>query len=155
MRFPVSRRRLLFLPATLAALALSATPALAGEDPNPTPAPPPAPAPAPPAPVVPAPAAPVGTATLHINHGCVSGGRAKDYVTGTNIASVTYYVDGKRIKRVTTPTSSGRYVFSMACSRLAYGAHRARAAVAFTSRASQSMRFQITRSGQASARFTG
>jgi|1185.fasta_scaffold209612_1 hypothetical protein len=144
------QRRLLLLPATLAALALSATPALAGEDPDPTPVPP--------APVAPAPAAPIGTATLHVSHGCVSGRRARAYVTGTNIASVTYSVSGKRMKRVTRATSNGRYAFSMACSRLSVGAHTARAAVAFTagtSPSNKSMRFQITRVGRTSARFTG
>jgi hypothetical protein len=147
MRFPVFRRSLLLLPATLAALALSVAPALAGEDPNA-----PAPTPTPPAP---APAAPANSATLHVNQGCVSGRRVKATVTGTNITSVAFFVDGKRVKRVTTPTSSGRYVWSMSCSRLTYGAHTARAAAAFSAGTSKSMRFQITRSGQASARFTG
>jgi hypothetical protein len=88
----------------------------------------------------------------------VSGGRAKAFVSGDEIASVTYTVDGKRVKRVTNPTSSGRFVFSMACSRLSFGAHTARARVAFTagtSPARTSMRFQITRSARTSARFTG
>jgi hypothetical protein len=148
----VSPRRLLLLPATLAALAVPVAPALAGEDPEPTPTP------TPPGPVAPVPTPPAGSATLHVNHGCVSNRRAKAYVTGTNIASVAYSVGGRRVKRVTTPTSGGRYVFSMACSRLSYGAHTARATVAFTAGttpASTSLRFQITRSGQVSARFTG
>jgi hypothetical protein len=136
MRCPVFRRSLLLLPATVAALALPVAPALAGESPD---------------------GSSSGSATLHVKQGCVSAQRAKATVTGTNIASVTYYVDGKRVKRVTTP-SGGRYVFSMSCSRLTYGAHRARAVVTFTagtSPASKSMRFQITRVRQASARFTG
>jgi hypothetical protein len=149
----VFRRFLLVLPAAIAALALSTAPALAGEDdPNPTPGPAPAP------PAAPAPAVPTGTATLHVTHGCVSGGRERANVTGANIASVTYYVDGKRVKRLTRPTASGRYAFSMACSRVTYGAHRARAAVAYTagtSPVSQALRFQITRTRQTSARFTG
>jgi hypothetical protein len=147
----VSRRSLLLPPALIAALALSAAPALAGEDPEPTPPPPPAPS-------APVPAAPTGTATLHVTHGCVTGGRVRANVTGADIASVTYFVDGKRAARVTSPSSSGRYAFSMACSRLGFGAHRARASVVFTagtSPARMTRRFQITRKGQSSARFTG
>jgi hypothetical protein len=150
----VFRRSLLLPPALIAALALSAAPALAGEDPEPTPPPPPAPS----APSAPVPAAPTGTATLHVTHGCVTGGRVRANVTGAEIASVTYFVDGKRVARVTSPSSSGRFAFSMACSRLGFGAHRARAAVVFTagtSPARMSRRFQITRKGQTSARFTG
>lgn len=147
----MSRRSLLLPPAVIAALALSAAPALAGEDPEPTPAP----APAPPVPAPAAPAPTTGTATLHVTHGCVSGGRARANVTGTAIASVSYYVDGKRVARVTSPSSSGRFAFSMACSRLSYGAHRARVSVAYVVGTSTTRRFQITRKGRSSARFTG
>jgi hypothetical protein len=140
---------MLLLPAVLAALALPVAPALAGEDPG-TPAPPPAPTPAP----VPT----AGSATLHVSQGCVSHKRAKAVVTGANIDTVSFYVDGKRMKTVTSPTSTGRYGFTMSCSRLSVGAHRARAAVTFqtgTSLARQTLRFQLTRSRQVSARFTG
>jgi hypothetical protein len=125
-------------------LTVSVAPALAGEDPgsgggSPTPTPAPAP-----------------SATLHASQGCVSGGhRTKATVTGSNIASVKFYVAGKLIKTVTTPASNGRYVFSMSCTRLSFGAHTARAVVSFTGGTSRTLRFQITRSGRSSARFTG
>jgi hypothetical protein len=153
MRFPVLRRPLLLLPALLAALALPVAPALAGEDDG-TPPPAPVPAPAP----SPAPVPVVGAAKLHVSLGCVSHTRAKAVVTGTNIDTVAFYVDGKRQKTVSSPTSSGRYVFTMSCSRLSVGAHTARAVATFqagTSPEQQTLRFQITRARQASARFTG
>jgi hypothetical protein len=141
------------LPAVLAALALPVAPALAGEDDG-TPAPAPAPAPSP----APAPVPVAGSAKLRVPLGCVSHTRAKAVVTGSNIDTVTFFVDGKRVKTVSSPTSSGRFVFTMSCSRLSVGAHTARAVVAYqsgTSPTQQTLRFQLTRALQASARFTG
>jgi hypothetical protein len=140
----VSRRSLVLLPAALAALALPVAPAFAGEDPS-------APTPAPPAAAAP----PSNSAALHASQGCVTGRRVKATVTGTNLASVTFSVDGKRMKRVTRPASNGSYSFSMSCARLSVGAHRARASVAFQGGGSQTLRFQITRTAQTAARFTG
>jgi hypothetical protein len=79
----------------------------------------------------------------------------KATVSGSNISSVTFSVDGKVIRRVTRPAGSGNYVFSMSCSRLSVGAHRASASVSFAGGASQTLRFQITRGRQAAAHFTG
>lgn len=58
----------------LAAIALPVAPALAGEDDG------------------------DDTATLHTSRGCVSGDRAKAAVTGDNIDSVAFYLDGKRAR---------------------------------------------------------
>jgi hypothetical protein len=130
----VSRRPLLLLPAVLAAIALPSAPALAGEDDD------------------------SDSAALHASQGCVSGNRAKATVTGDNIDTVAFYVDGKLVKTVTQPASTGRFVFSMRCARLSVGAHRARAVLTFeegSSPASQTLRFQITRSRQGSPQFTG
>ena len=138
------RRSLLVPLAALAAIALPVAPALAGEDGE---APPP-----------PSPPAATNSATLHATQGCVTGRRVKATVSGDDIDSVAFFVDGKLMKRVTTPASTGRFVFSMGCARLSVGAHRARASVTFqagTSPASQTLRFQITRGRQAAARFTG
>jgi hypothetical protein len=135
MRFLVFKRPLLLLPAVLAAIALPASPALAGEGDDDD-----------------------GTAKLRASQGCVSGDRAKATVTGDNIDEVAFYVDGELVKRVTRPDDSDRYVVSMRCARLSVGAHRARAVVTFeegSSPALRTLRFQITRSRQASPRFTG
>jgi hypothetical protein len=79
-------------------------------------------------------------------------------VTGSNIDTVAFYVDGKRVKTVTRPAATGGYRFSMSCTRLSVGAHRARAAVTFqvgTSPTRKTLRFQITRARQTSPQFTG
>jgi hypothetical protein len=144
----VTRRLLTLVPATLAALAMSAAPALAGEDGDDSP-------PASPAPVAPAPAKP-NSATLHSSsQGCVTGHRAKAWVSGTNIDNVAFLVDGKRVETDRKADGAGHFSFSMACTRLTVGAHRARAVVAFTAGANRTLRFQITRTRQTSARFTG
>jgi hypothetical protein len=80
-------------------------------------------------------------------------------VTGSPIESVTFFVDGKRVKTVTRPDSASHFSFSMSCAHLSAGAHRGRAVVAFASGASpasKTLRFQITRrAAQQSPRFTG
>jgi hypothetical protein len=127
----VSRRSLFLLPAVLAAVSLPVSPALAGEDDD---------------------------ASLDVPRNCVSDNRVKATVSGDDIDTVAFYVDGERVDRVTRPTVRGTFVFSMRCSRLSVGAHRARAVVNFESASSpeqQTLRFQITRAAQRSPRFTG
>jgi hypothetical protein len=133
-------RPLLLLPAVLAAIALPATPAFAGEEPDN------------------GGGGGTGSAALHESQGCVSGKSTKAWVTGNSIDRVAFYVDGKLIKTVTAPNSNGRYSLSMKCARLSFGAHRASAVVSFTqgtSPARRTLRFQITRSRQVSPRYTG
>jgi hypothetical protein len=132
----------------LAALAISAAPALAGEDDgDDSPSTPPAAAPAPAKP---------NSATLHASsQGCVTGHRATASVHGTNIENVEFFVDGKRVKTDSSANGAGNFDFAMACTKLTVGAHRARAVVAFSAGANRTLRFQITRTQQASARFTG
>jgi hypothetical protein len=99
-----------------------------------------------------------GSATLSVPRDCVSANRAKATVTGDDVDSVAFLVDGKRIKTATRPAVTGRFVFSMRCSRLGVGAHAGQAVVTFaagSSPATQTLRFQITRSRSGSARFTG
>jgi hypothetical protein len=130
MGFLVSRRSLLLLPAVLAATAVPVAPALAGEEDD-------------------------GPATLRASQGCVSGDRAKATVTGDDIDTVAFYVDGTLRRRVTEPAATGRYVFGMRCARLTVGAHSARAVVTFEDDTRQTVRFQITRARQGAAQFTG
>jgi hypothetical protein len=127
----VSRRSLLLLPAVLAATALPVAPALAGEDDD--------------------------SAELNApSRACVSGHLVKATVESSDdIDSVTFFVDGRRMRVVDEPANTGRFVFTMPCSRLSVGAHRARASVEFESGDTQTLRFQIARRAQASPRFTG
>jgi hypothetical protein len=129
------RRSLLLLPAVLAALSLPVAPALAGggddDDGDDS-----------------------ASAILHATQ-CVSAKRAKVRVTGDQIDSVRFIVDGDRVKTDGSPNSGGRYTLSMRCSHLRVGVHRGRAVVSFEEGASRTLRFQITRSRQTSPRFTG
>jgi hypothetical protein len=52
------------------------------------------------------------------------------------------------------PSSKGRAVISMRCTRLSVGAHRGRAVASYAS-SQQTLRFQITRARQSSPQFTG
>jgi hypothetical protein len=126
----VFRRSTLLLPAVVAALALPVSPALAGGDDD-------------------------DSASLDVVRGCVHARRAKLAVSGPEIARVAFYLDGRRVKSVSTPAASGRYVFSMPCTRLSVGAHRGRAVVTSDEGDNQTVRFQITRVAQGAPRFTG
>jgi hypothetical protein len=132
----MSRRPMLLIPAAVAALALPISPALAGEPDD----------------------GDSGSAKLHASQGCVHGTHAKARVTGDDIDSVSFYVDGDRITTVSNPGGDGGYRMSMRCSRLSVGAHKARAVVTFdedTSPSIMTLRFQITRTAHGSPRFTG
>ena len=151
------RRFLLLMTMALAALAVAVTPALAGEDPDDPAASPPAtqPAPTQPAPV---PLALHGSAKLRTSQGCLAENRALASVNGTQIESVAFFVDGRKVRTVFAPDESGRFTFTMSCSHLGFGTHRARAAVAFKSGVSPTSRtlvFQITRTRAVRPQFAG
>jgi hypothetical protein len=155
------RRVLLFMTMALASSALAVAPAFAGEDPDPSPAPVPAPAPLPapvpntPAPNAPAPGAPATpTAKMESSRSCASTNHAKATVSGTSIASVSFLVDGKRVS-TRTSSSGGAFPFSMSCSRLGFGVHRAKAVVTFTNGTHRTLPFRIVRTRPARAQFTG
>ena len=151
------RRALLLMTMTLAALAVAVTPALAGEDPDDPAASPPATQPAPAQPA-PAPLALHGSAKLRTSQGCLAENRAQASVNGTQIESVAFFVDGRKVRTVFAPDESGRFTFTMSCSRLGFGTHRARATVAFKSGVSPTSRtlvFQITRSRPVRPQFAG
>jgi len=152
------RRALLFMTIALAVPALAVAPAFAGEDPPPQPVPIPVPVPVPtPVPTpVPVPSTPVATptATLHVSRGCAVSDRAKASVTGTSIASVSFFVDGRRLATRLT-SDNGAFSFSMSCSRLSFGAHRARAVATFERGAHKTLAFRIVRPRPVRPQFTG
>jgi hypothetical protein len=125
----VFRRPLLLLPALIAGLALPVAPALAGED--------------------------DGAGSLDQVRNCVNHSRAKVTVSGDDVDSVVFYVDGSRVKAVDEPTARGTFVMSMRCSTLSPGAHRGRAVVSDTEGDNSTLRFTIARTAQAAPRFTG
>jgi hypothetical protein len=126
----VSRRSLLLLPVLVTGLALPVAPALAGEDDGDSP-------------------------TLHQVRNCVADNSAKVTVTGDDIDTVVFSVDGRRVKTVSRPTTNGTFVLSMRCRQLSPGAHRARAVVTDSSGDRSTLRFTITRAALTSPRFTG
>jgi hypothetical protein len=151
------RRALLLMTMALAALALAVTPAFAGEDPDDPAASPPATQPSPTQPA-PAPLALHGSAKLRTSQGCLAENRAQASVSGRQIESVAFFVDGRKARTVFAPDESGRFTFTMSCSRLGFGTHRARAAVAFkrgVSPTSRTLVFQITRSRPVRPQFAG
>jgi hypothetical protein len=153
------RRVLLPLTMALAVLAFAVTPAFAGEDPDPPAAPPTAqPAPTP----TPTPSQPVpvltGSAHLRTSQGCMDGNRTKASVSGSRIESVRFFVDGKAVKTLTSPNDNGRYTFSMSCSRVGLGSHRARASVSFQRGVQprhSTLLFRVTRARQVMPQFAG
>jgi hypothetical protein len=148
------RRALLPLTMALAALSLAGAPAFAGEDPDPAPPSPPAAQPAPTPTQTPSQNASADLRT----RGCLSHDRARFTVSGDLIDSVAFYVDGKRVATDTSANSSGDYTYSMSCSRLSYGTHSARAAVAFqqgVTPTNRTLRFRITRTQVVRPQFAG
>jgi hypothetical protein len=156
-------RALLVSTTLIAALAIPATPALAGgDDPDaPAPAPPPTAQPGPvaaPAPAPETPASPsVASARLRATGTCAHG-RAGASVRGTEIASVTFSVDGRRVRTVTAPDDHGRFAFSMSCTAMRTGIHRGRALVTFrpgATAAHRSIAFRFARLPRVRPQFTG
>ena len=152
------RRALLLMTMALAALALAVSPAFAGEDPPPQPVPVPVPVPVPtPVPTpAPAPSPPVAspTATLHVSRGCTSSDHAKASVTGTSIASVSFFVDGKKVATRST-SDNGAFSSSMSCARLSFGTHSAKAVATFQNGTHKTLAFRIVRTRPARPQFTG
>ena len=150
------RRALTLATMALALSALAVPAAFAGEDPDPTspPAAQPTPTPTP----TPVPVALTGSARLHTSQGCMSANSTKASVSGSRIESVAFFVDGKKVKTVTTPNSGDNYTLTMSCAHLGFGTHRARAAVTFATGVSPQHRtlvFQITRTRPVRPQFAG
>jgi hypothetical protein len=73
-----------------------------------------------------------GRAKLRGPTGCPSSSKAtRAVVTGRQIRSVAFYVDGRRIRRVTSSQSRQRWSITLRPGKMAYGTHRVRARVVF------------------------
>src|SRR6201989_3409007 len=92
---------------------------------------PPAPAPKPGIAVSPARVKP-GSAKLRGPSGCPTTAAVAATVTGRQIAKVTFYVDGKKVKTLTRANKSGgRWVLPLNVKRLALGPHRVAGQIQF------------------------
>jgi hypothetical protein len=71
-----------------------------------------------------------GAASAHGPRGCVVS-NARVYVTGRQIKSVTFYLDGPKRKTVARPDRKGRYLMNINVRKLGFGVHRVRIVVVF------------------------
>ena len=100
-----------------------------------------------------------GTARLRGPSGCVKQS-FKATVRGTRIAQVTFFIDGKRYKRLTAPTAGNRWQVTINPRGRSFGVHRVTARVRFAAEsetASRTLRlsFQRCKRQTVRPRFTG
>ncbi|HEY5197816.1 MAG TPA: hypothetical protein VIJ51_12405, partial [Solirubrobacteraceae bacterium] len=91
------------------------------------------------------PAAVVSASTLHRPAGCVTAATAKVYVTGSNIKSVSYSLDGKHLGTATKRDSSGRYPVSVKTGSLSLRVHRLVAVVTYRSGKTRTLHANVER----------
>jgi archaellum component FlaF (FlaF/FlaG flagellin family) len=77
------------------------------------------------------PASVVSASTLHRPAGCVEASSVKVYVTGSNIKSVSYSLDGRHLGTATKKDSSGRYVVTVKTGNLSARQHKLVALVTY------------------------
>ena len=73
-----------------------------------------------------------GSARLRGPSGCPTARSVRATVSGRQIQSVSFFLDGHRIRTVTKPDTHGRWLVTMYPRRLSYGQHRVRARIQFT-----------------------
>jgi hypothetical protein len=56
---------------------------------------------------------------------------ARVYVTGRQIKSVSFYLDGPHVKTLKRPDKKGRYLININARKLGFGVHRVRIVVVF------------------------
>ena len=99
-----------------------------------------------------------GTARLRGPSGCVKQS-FKATVRGTRIAQVTFFIDGKRYKRLTAPTAGNRWQVTINPRGRSFGVHRVTARVRFAAEsetASRTLRLSFQRcKRRVRPRFTG
>jgi hypothetical protein len=101
-----------------------------------------------------------GTALLRGPSGCARSDVVAASVTGKRIATVTFYIDNKKVKTLHKANRGSRWVLSMRIRRLAFGTHRVRARVVFakssrTPAKTLPLSFSHCRSATARPQFTG
>ncbi|HEX5223908.1 MAG TPA: hypothetical protein VFW29_02145, partial [Solirubrobacteraceae bacterium] len=80
------------------------------------------------------------------------------YITGHQIATATFYVDGRRMKTVAKADRRGRYGIKLNGRKLRYGAHRIKVVVVFTATSETrpvTLHMAVVRCRPAVPRFTG
>jgi uncharacterized repeat protein (TIGR01451 family) len=100
----------------------------------------------------------IGSAKLRGSQGCIARNQARASVSGALIASVTFYVDGRKVKTLHKPTSGSTYTLTVNGKKLRYGAHKVKAVVTFQSGvtpAKKTLSLTFTRCRPATPKFTG
>jgi hypothetical protein len=80
------------------------------------------------------------------------------YITGRQIQSATFFVDGHKVKTLTHPNKAGRWGITVSANTLRYGAHHVKIAVVFTASSKTSpttVRVLLVRCRPPRVRFTG
>jgi hypothetical protein len=91
------------------------------------------------------PASVVSAATVHRPAGCVSATTTKVYVTGSNIKSVSYSLDGRHLGTDTKKDSSGRYAITIKTSKLSLRPHKLVGVVTYQSGKTSTLHATIQR----------
>jgi hypothetical protein len=97
-----------------------------------------------PAPVI-KPASVVSSSTLHRPSGCVTASTVKIYVTGSNVKSVSYSLDGRHLGTATKKDSSGRYTVTVKTAGLSARQHKLVAVVTYRSGKTRTLHATIER----------
>jgi hypothetical protein len=87
----------------------------------------------------------VSSSTLHRPSGCVEAKTVKIYVTGSNIKSVSYSLDGKHLGTATKRDSSGRYTVTVKTGGLSLRMHHLVAVVTYRSGKTRTLHADIAR----------
>jgi uncharacterized repeat protein (TIGR01451 family) len=100
----------------------------------------------------------IGSVKLRGSQGCIARNQAHASVSGTFIASVTFYVDGRKVRTLTKPTSGTTYTLTVDGRKLRFGAHKVKAVVVFqrgVTPAKRTLALTFTRCAPAKPKFTG
>lgn len=92
-----------------------------------------------------------GSAKLSGPSGCLPRPASKVYVTGRQIRSVRFVLDGKTLRTVTKRDKGGRYAVTITRSKLTPGTHRVHAVVTFTTvskTAQRTLQLRFSRCGE-------
>jgi uncharacterized repeat protein (TIGR01451 family) len=92
-----------------------------------------------------APAAVVSSSTLHHPAGCIAAATQKIYVTGANIKSVSYSLDGKHLATVTKRDTSGRYLVTVKIGSLSLRTHHLVAVVKYKTGKTRTLQATLAR----------
>jgi hypothetical protein len=80
------------------------------------------------------------------------------YITGREIVSATFFLDGHKVKTVRKPDAHGRYGIKISAQKLKYGVHRIKVIVTFEGKsqtAAKSLRILAFRCHPPQPKFTG